>query len=118
MLPPEKPKKKISKKKALKFALETLKEMGWKVYILETENNQLYTGITNNIERRIKEHREGRGARFTRIFGFKKLLYTEDYPTRSEALKRESQIKTWPRDKKNALMMAQGQTSRPKKEKR
>jgi len=104
LLPPGKLKEKKNKENRVKKATYVPEEVLWKLYILETQNEQLYTGITNNIERRIKEHREGRGARFTRIFGFKRLLYTENYPTRSDALKRESQIKTWPREKKYALI--------------
>src|SRR3989338_8131121 len=80
----------------------------WTVYILETQDGRLYTGITNNLERRMKAHKNGKGARFTKIFGFKKLLYSEDLPTRVEALKRESFIKTWPREKK--LLLALGDT--------
>ena len=56
----------------------------------------------------MKAHKNGKGARFTKIFGFKKLLYSEDLPTRVEALKRESFIKTWPREKK--LLLALGDT--------
>ncbi|MBF0522522.1 MAG: GIY-YIG nuclease family protein [Candidatus Omnitrophica bacterium] len=79
--------------------------MTWRVYILETQNGQLYTGITNNLKRRMKEHESGRGARFTRVFGFKELLYTEKHPTRSDALKRESQIKSWSRPQKDKLVL-------------
>jgi putative endonuclease len=76
----------------------------WYIYILETRNGRLYTGATNDVDRRIKKHKNGTGARFTRIFGFKKLLYQEKHPTRSHALKREKEIKSWPRKKKLALM--------------
>lgn len=78
----------------------------WKVYILETDKNQLYAGITNNIERRLATHKKGKGALFTKFFGVKKLLYTEDQPTRSAALIREHEIKTWPRNKKLELIKA------------
>ena len=95
-------KKKIKKKKRV-----NKKTQGdWKVYILETEKNQLYTGITNNIERRIAMHKKGRGALFTKFFGVKKVLYTEDYPTRSTALKREFAIKKLTRNKKLELIYA------------
>ena len=76
----------------------------WVVYILQTKNKQLYTGITSDVIRRMKEHKTGKGARFTRIFGFKKLLYTESQFTRSDALKRESEIKRWPKQKKLQLI--------------
>jgi len=76
----------------------------WYVYILECEDGRLYTGITNNLERRMKKHKAGNGARFTRIFGFKKLLYSQKYLNRSKALRRESEIKRWERHRKLALI--------------
>ena len=60
--------------------------------------------MTNDVQRRVKQHRTGRGARFTRIFGFKKLLYHIEFPTQSEAMKREAEIKRWPRAKKILLV--------------
>ena len=76
----------------------------WNVYIIECCNGHYYTGITNDLKRRMNEHRLGRGARFTRIFGFKKLLYKEKQPDRSSALKREAQIKRLPRLAKEKLI--------------
>ncbi len=76
----------------------------WKVYILETDKAQLYTGITNNLERRLAMHQKGKGALFTKFFGARQILYAEDQPTRSAALKREHEIKTWPRAKKLELI--------------
>jgi putative endonuclease len=76
----------------------------WYVYILECKNNDLYTGITNNLERRIKEHKRGKGGKFTKSFKVKKLLYSELFSTKSQALRREAQIKGWTRKKKLALI--------------
>ena len=76
----------------------------WHVYILQCKNGYLYTGIAKDVAQRLKQHKKGRGARFTRIFGVKKLLFTEEYPSRREALKREAFIKTWPKKKKIALI--------------
>lgn len=76
----------------------------WFVYILETQAGQLYTGATNDLTKRLKKHQEGKGAKFTRSFGFKKLLHAQEYPTKSEALKREKQIQGWPRKKKIDLI--------------
>ncbi len=76
----------------------------WCVYIIETKDGKFYTGITKDIERRIKEHIKGKGSRFMRVFGFKKLLYQYQLLTRAEALKREVQIKSWPKIKKLALI--------------
>ena len=76
----------------------------WYVYILETMDGRLYTGITNDVERRMKAHKSGRGAKFTKIFGFKELRYTAKLRTQSSAMKREAQIKRWPKRKKLALI--------------
>lgn len=76
----------------------------WYVYILEAGNGMLYTGITNDVERRMQMHEKGKGARFTRIFGFKELLYQEEQPTKIDAIKRELEIKRWPRARKLKLI--------------
>lgn len=84
----------------------------WYVYIIEAKNGELYTGITTDVKRRVKQHQVGRGSRFMKIFGLKKLLYQEKASTRSQALKREAQIKSWPRKKKLALV--EGKIKMPK----
>ena len=76
----------------------------WHIYILESNDGRMYTGITSEIERRFKEHQQGKGARFTKAFGAKKMLYCEDYETKSEALKREAQIKKLTRSEKFLLI--------------
>ena len=74
------------------------------VYILECEDNTLYTGITTDVERRFKEHSEGKGGAYTRAKKVKKILYTKKYKDRSSALKREHEIKSWSRKEKMALI--------------
>lgn len=74
------------------------------VYLLECEGGRIYTGITTNVERRFSEHVAGKGGHFTRSMKPKKVLYTEQWPSRSAALKREAQIKSWARDKKVRLI--------------
>ena len=77
----------------------------WTVYIIQAESGKLYTGITNDLDRRLEEHREGnRGARFFRFSGPKKLLFSESHPNRSEASKREAEIKKMSRQQKLALI--------------
>ena len=78
--------------------------MAWCVYIVRCKNKSLYTGITNNLERRLKQHLEGRGGYYTRSFGMEGLTYTEQCSTKSKALQRECQIKRWSRSKKLALI--------------
>ena len=76
------------------------------VYILRTPSNTLYIGQTNNLERRLKEHSKkgSRGAKYMRRFKSFQLVYKEVFPTRSEALKREIELKKWPKSKKEALI--------------
>jgi putative endonuclease len=76
----------------------------WYIYILQCSDGRLYIGMTNNVERRFQEHRSGKGGSFTRSFGVDKLLYTEQYSSRREALIRESQLKGWTKRKKLALI--------------
>ena len=77
----------------------------WYLYIIQADSGKLYTGITNDLERRLQEHEKGRkGARFFRFSAPKKLLYTESYPNRSEASKREAAIKKMTRAEKLALI--------------
>jgi len=76
----------------------------WFVYILECRNKTYYAGITNNIERRIKEHNARKGGYYTSAFGPVRLIWKEKHEDKIYALKRESQIKSWTRVKKEALM--------------
>ena len=74
------------------------------LYIIKCKDNSFYTGITTNIKRRFKEHRDGRGGKYTRSKGVTKIVYTEECQNRSFALKRESEIKGWNRVKKLNLI--------------
>lgn len=80
--------------------------MDYVVYIIRTKKGTLYTGQTNNLEKRLKEHANGgaRGARYTKAFGFSHLEYKENYPTLGEALKREHQIKQMDKQAKELLI--------------
>lgn len=76
----------------------------WYVYILKCADNTLYTGITTDISRRVKEHNRKKGGACTRARLPVKLTHKESYQTRTKALKREHQIKRWPKNKKIALI--------------
>jgi len=78
------------------------------VYILQCRDQSLYTGYTVNIERRIKLHESGKGAKYTRGRGPFTLLHQESFTTKSAALKRECEIKGWPREKKLSLIEEKG----------
>lgn len=72
----------------------------WFVYILRCSDDTLYTGITNNLERRIKQHNEGKGAKYTRGRGPVALVNSIECSTKSEALKLEYKIKQLPKEEK------------------
>ncbi|OCL25789.1 endonuclease [Orenia metallireducens] len=74
------------------------------VYIIECADNTLYTGYTNNLERRISSHNSGKGAKYTRGRTPVKLRYFEEYQTKSEAMKREYVIKQLRRQDKLKLI--------------
>ena len=76
----------------------------WVVYILRCKGGTLYTGITNNLQRRLQTHNAGRASRYTRAHRPVKLVYQERAASRSAALRREYEIKQWPRDKKAVLI--------------
>ena len=80
--------------------------MDYFVYILRTSSNTLYVGQTNNLEKRSLEHRNktGKSAKYIRYFESFELVYSETYNSRSEAMKREYQLKHWTRAKKDDLI--------------
>lgn len=67
-------------------------------------NGTLYTGVTNDLARRVFEHREGLIEGFTRKYGVKTLVWYELYPTAIEAIAAEKRIKRWRRSWKLALI--------------
>ena len=83
-------------------SVESLPAM-YHLYIVECIDGTLYTGTAVNVERRIHQHNEGKGARYTRGRRPVKLVYTERHKTRSSACRREHEIKKWPKNKKLAL---------------
>lgn len=74
------------------------------VYIIECEDRSLYTGASPNPEERFERHKAGVGSKYTRSHKPVRLVYTEQFETKSEALKRELQIKSWRRKEKLNLI--------------
>ena len=70
------------------------------VYILKCADNSLYTGWTNNLDKRIKAHAEGKGAKYTKARLPIELVYFEEYQDKREAMKREYAIKQLKRKEK------------------
>lgn len=73
------------------------------LYIVCCKDNTLYTGITTNLERRIKMHNDGTGAKYTRGRGPVRLVYSQECVDRGDALKRELFVKSLSRQEKEML---------------
>ena len=73
-------------------------------YIVKCSDETLYTGWTNDLEKRIEAHNSGKGAKYTKTRRPVTLVYFEEYGTKQEAMKREYAIKQLPRAKKLALI--------------
>ena len=77
--------------------------MPWYVYLLRLHNGCVYVGCTNDLGRRLTEHRGGCGSKITSESPTVDLIYFESFSERDRALKREQQLKGWSRAKKLAL---------------
>ena len=84
--------------------------MSWFVYLLQCGDGRLYVGVTDDIGRRLAEHQQGRGGRFTKGVQPVELLYREVFSTQQEARSRERQLKGWTREKKLALIQGEIET--------
>jgi len=82
--------------------------MSWCVYIVRCDDGSLYTGITNDLTRRCEQHNAGTASRYTRSRLPVVLVYQEEQPTQSMALKREVEIKAFSRQEKESLIRAAG----------
>jgi putative endonuclease len=86
----------------------------WSLYILKCGDGSFYTGITNNLERRLKMHQAGKASRYTRTHQPVEMLYSEPCGDRSSALIRECEVKEWPRAKKQSLISGECTDSKRK----
>ena len=78
--------------------------MPYYVYILRCKDGSYYTGYAKDVKRRVEQHRNGQGARYTRMHEPEKIVYVEKYDNRSEAMKREREIKSFSHSKKQQLV--------------
>lgn len=81
--------------------------MNWQVYIILCTDTTLYTGITNDLDRRVSRHTAQQGARYFRGRKPLRVVYLESGHTRSSASKREAQIKKLPRRDKRLLIASE-----------
>jgi putative endonuclease len=82
--------------------------MAYSVYMISCRDGSLYTGITNDLERRMSQHASGNGSRYVRTRRPFRLVYSEEQPDRPSALKRELEIKALKRHQKLALVRSGG----------
>lgn len=79
------------------------------IYMIQCADGTLYTGYTNDLENRMAVHNSGAGAKYTRGRGPVRLIYSEAFETKGEALKRENQIKKLSRERKLKLAGIKGE---------
>lgn len=84
--------------------LRTMRNHNYYVYILASDSGTLYTGVTNDLERRVSEHEQGLIEGFSKKYQCHKLIYYEHYTDVRNAIAREKQFKNWNRDKKEKLI--------------
>ena len=75
------------------------------VYIMSSRSGVLYIGVTGNLERRVRQHRNGHNDGFTKRYRCTALVYFEEFQYVEAALAREKQVKTWARQKKMKLIL-------------
>jgi putative endonuclease len=73
-------------------------------YIVASRSRVLYIGMTNNLERRMREHKHGKGAQFTKRYNVHRLVWYETFRRPQEAVAREKELKGWLRERKIALI--------------
>lgn len=74
------------------------------IYLMASDTGTLYTGVTNDLQRRVEQHKQGLVEGFTKRYGCHKLVYFEESDSITVAITREKQIKRWRREKKEALI--------------
>ncbi len=92
--------------------MESLLLVLYCVYVLLCDDGSFYTGYTRNLDARLRLHKSGRGARYTRMHKPKKLVYVEEFSTISEAMKREKKIKRLNHREKLELVKATRKTKK------
>ena len=73
------------------------------LYLIQCSDNSIYTGITSDLERRFGEHKNKKGGHYTASHKVEKIIHTEEFGTKSAALKREAEVKSWRQEKKLKL---------------
>ncbi len=79
--------------KTVFFIYKLIVDKRYYTYIILTENDTLYCGYTDDVEKRFQAHLEGKGAKYTRANKPVKVVYKKEFPSKSEAMKEEARIK-------------------------
>jgi putative endonuclease len=90
--------------------------MSCNVYIIVCKDGSFYTGITKNLDSRMRLHTKGKGARYTRIHRPNKIVYVETLESRAEAMRREKAIKKMTHNQKTELMKSQKNQNRRRRQ--
>ena len=85
----------------------TKKKEKWYLYLARCSDKSIYTGIAKNVNTRIERHNQGKGALYTASRRPISLIYQEEHSDRVSAMKREIEIKRWPRKKKVLLAIGE-----------
>ncbi|WP_436374388.1 GIY-YIG nuclease family protein [Cytobacillus sp. BC1816] len=80
-------------------------ENSYYFYVLHCRDGSLYAGYTNDLERRVKAHNEGKGAKYTRGRGPVELVFSRSFLEKGEAMRAEYEFKQWSRKKKDEFLM-------------
>ena len=83
----------------------------WFVYMLRCSDGSIYTGVSNDVSARVEKHNQGKGAVYTSGRRPVCLIYQEQYPDRSSALRRENEIKRWGKKRKEDLALRYHQSN-------
>ncbi len=86
------------------FEMTQCRKNRWYLYIAQCGDRSLYTGITTDLEERLRQHNAGRGSKYVQSKGGAKMVYTELHATNASAQRRELEIKSWSRMKKLRLI--------------
>jgi putative endonuclease len=86
--------------------------MPYYVYIILCKDSSYYTGYAENVKRRLEQHKKGQGAKYTRMHEPEKIVYVEEFDSRSEAMKREQEIKSLSHNKKQQLVNSHNKSMR------
>jgi putative endonuclease len=81
--------------------------MSFHVYILQCSDGSFYTGYTKDLQQRLRQHENGKGAKYTKAHRPQRVMYTELFGTRSAAMKREREIKKLSHQQKLNLIISQ-----------